>query len=300
MKIGVLAWDHGEEDPDSVSLETFGRELGHETVLFTLDEVDCIPARHGSDVTLLGQPARSFDVVLSRAQLRPESFQRDLEMLTLVSGVPELPVLDPADVWVGAESKYIMMQKLGDAGVPVPPSRSCRTPEQVADAWREWGPVVHKPSGGWGGTDVERIVDDLPSALPTVEKMLARYGSLVVQPYYPSPEGDLRITVVGDAPSLSFRRIPQGDQWRANVNQGAQTEIVEPPAELVPIAVKAAQAMGLTVAGVDFLPTPDGYRVLEVNNCPGGFFLLEPEERMKPIAQIYDWAEKVVAETRHA
>jgi hypothetical protein len=39
VKIGVLGWDRGDEDPDSPGLAEAGRRLGHDTSLFLLDGV---------------------------------------------------------------------------------------------------------------------------------------------------------------------------------------------------------------------------------------------------------------------
>ena len=70
MKIGVLGWDHGDEDPDSPGLAEAGRRLGHDTSLCTLlDEVTFAAAASGLRVLLGGQPADSFDAVICRANL---------------------------------------------------------------------------------------------------------------------------------------------------------------------------------------------------------------------------------------
>jgi ribosomal protein S6--L-glutamate ligase len=66
-----------------------------------------------------------------------------------------------------------------------------------------------------------------------------------------------------------MRRHSRGD-WRTNVAQGGAGE----PVHLTPaeerLTLRAADALGAPMAGVDLLPGPEGERyVLEVNAVPG-------------------------------
>ena len=56
---------------------------------------------------------------------------------------------------------------------------------------------------------------------------------------------------------------------RKSVHRGGTTERIELPEEAKQLAVRAAQIMGLRIAGVDMLETNDGPQVLEVNSSPG-------------------------------
>jgi ribosomal protein S6--L-glutamate ligase len=53
--------------------------------------------------------------------------------------------------------------------------------------------------------------------------------------------------------------------------------------------------MGLTLAGVDALPTGDGFVILEVNPVPGLLDMLEEGVRQETFAGMYDWVEKQAA-----
>ncbi|MFB9237971.1 RimK family alpha-L-glutamate ligase [Plantactinospora siamensis] len=289
MKIGILGWDHGEVDVDIPTMVELGRELGHEVTLFVLDEIECVAAERGLTLTLGGEPAGSFDVLISRAQLRTESWRADVERLSLASNIPGVPILDPVAEFISAESKLGMMHQLGHAGLPVPPTCGCRTYEQVRSAYDRWGSIVLKGAWGFGGHDVERVLE-LPREDELVHGMLARYGELVCQPYVPSLGGDVRITIVGDEDVFNVHRVPQGDEWRANVGLGAKAEPYEPTPELVELARRAARAMGITIAGVDLMPTADGFLIIEVNNVPGGLYLLGPEAQRRAMTAMYDLA----------
>jgi ribosomal protein S6--L-glutamate ligase len=66
-----------------------------------------------------------------------------------------------------------------------------------------------------------------------------------------------------------MRRTAQGDEFRSNVHRGGSVEAVELSAEYERTAVRAAQIMGLRVAGVDMLEGNAGPLVMEVNSSPG-------------------------------
>jgi len=292
MKIGILGWD--AEETESVGLTVVGRERGHQTTLFTLDDIAVRWSAGLPVVTILGEEACGmFDVVMSRAELRPESFQADHERFALLSTIPGLPLMDPAETYLSVECKLIAMRKLGQAGLPIVPTRSCRSLEEIRQATEEWGCVVIKPCFGYGGQDVERVTDlDEPVDRAIAERLLAAYPVLQCQPYLEHPGGDIRVTVVGDSLPLTFRRIPAGgERWRANIMQGAKPERIETTPELAEMALTATRAMGITVSGLDVLDTPNGYFINEVNNTPGWYMFPDHVQR-EVVDVVYDLVEE--------
>ncbi|MGO4749552.1 RimK family alpha-L-glutamate ligase, partial [Streptomyces sp. 2MCAF27] len=157
MDIGILGWDR--EETESVGLLHAGRELGHDVTLFTLDDIAVSHTAQGSEPMVLGRPVREFHLIMSRAELRPACFQADHERYALLCEVPGVMVMDPAVTYLTTECKLQALRKLGAAGLPIAPTRSCASVTDVAGAVAEWGPVVLKPSFGYGGADVERVFD---------------------------------------------------------------------------------------------------------------------------------------------
>ena len=80
---------------------------------------------------------------------------------------------------------------------------------------------------------------------------------------------DVRAFVIGDQVVAAMRRVAQGNEFRSNVHRGGKTELVKLDPEYCETAVRAAQIMGLRVAGVDMLEANDGPQVMEVNSSPG-------------------------------
>lgn len=292
MKIGVLGYDYGELDPDGPVIVEKGRARGHEMSFCTLEEVTCRARRTGGfDVLLGGEEADSFDAVLSRARLYGDDWRERAEKLELVSSVQGLPVFDPCDIYVMGHSKFLMAQRLAAAGLPVPPIRTATCLDDVAQACEEWGKTILKPSFGYGGTDVERICDPQTDA-EVAQTLIDRYGILVCQPWWPTKYGEFRLTIGGHATCEAMFKLPPVGSWKCKTMEGATFERIDPPADLAEIAFRAAEVLDFTLAGVDLLPTPDGYVILEVNPLPGLLNMLGDVSRHSLLMAVYDWIEQ--------
>jgi ribosomal protein S6--L-glutamate ligase len=76
------------------------------------------------------------------------------------------------------------------------------------------------------------------------------------------------VFVMGGRVRAAMRRV--GSEWRTNVAQGGRTERVELSDDAMSLAVRAAEAVGCPVAGVDLLSGTRGeLYVIEVNAVPG-------------------------------
>ena len=63
--------------------------------------------------------------------------------------------------------------------------------------------------------------------------------------------------------------IRHGSSWITNIKQGARAEAAIPSQDLVDLALRACDCVGVDFAGVDIMQTRDGgFVVLEVNSMP--------------------------------
>ena len=94
---------------------------------------------------------------------------------------------------------------------------------------------------------------------------------MLVQQFVKESKGQVTFAafVVGDTVVAAMRRVAQGDEFRSNVHRGGIAEPVELDERYKETAVRAAQIMGLRVAGVDMLEGADGPQLMEVNSSPG-------------------------------
>ena len=93
---------------------------------------------------------------------------------------------------------------------------------------------------------------------------------ILVQEYIEEAKGcDIRCLVVGNEVVASIERRAKSGDFRSNLHRGGVAKVAEiTPAERA-IAIKAAQTLGLDVAGVDILRANRGPLVMEVNASPG-------------------------------
>jgi ribosomal protein S6--L-glutamate ligase len=75
--------------------------------------------------------------------------------------------------------------------------------------------------------------------------------------------------VINGKVKAAIERTAAPGEFRANIHQGGHASVVRATTEERRLAVKAAKAMGLAVAGVDLIRSKTGPLLLEVNSSPG-------------------------------
>jgi ribosomal protein S6--L-glutamate ligase len=80
---------------------------------------------------------------------------------------------------------------------------------------------------------------------------------------------DIRIFVIGGKIIGAIRRSAAAGEFRSNVHRGGTPEIITLSKREQNLALKAVNAAGLDIAGVDWLETSNGPVFLEVNATPG-------------------------------
>ncbi|PPL20284.1 30S ribosomal protein S6--L-glutamate ligase [Microterricola pindariensis] len=130
-------------------------------------------------------------------------------------------------------------------------------------------PVVIKLLEGTQGIGVI-LAPEVKIAEAIIETLHSTKQNVLIQSFISESKGrDIRALVVGDRVVAAMRRVASGDEFRSNVHRGGTVEAVELTPEYTRAAVRAAQIMGLRVAGVDMLEGNDGPLIMEVNSSPG-------------------------------
>ena len=94
--------------------------------------------------------------------------------------------------------------------------------------------------------------------------------NVLVQEFVKEAAGtDIRAFVVGGRVVASMKRQSLDDDFRSNLHKGGRGTAIKLTDEERKMAVKAAKAMGLAVAGVDLMRAARGPLVLEANASPG-------------------------------
>ena len=155
--------------------------------------------------------------------------------------------------------------------IGIPATTFVRQKQDVHPAIERVGgaPVIIKLIEGTQGIGV-LLAETVQSAGAIIELLQSQKQNVLIQKFVAESKGkDVRAFVVGDEVVGAMRRVAQGQEFRSNVHRGGQTEAIELTDEYRETAIRAAQIMGLKVAGVDMLEGKDGPQVMEVNSSPG-------------------------------
>ncbi|WP_158542281.1 ATP-grasp domain-containing protein [Lujinxingia litoralis] len=167
--------------------------------------------------------------------------------------------------------KLRSIQHLALAGLPVPPTVSIYNSERLEEIVDTLGgvPVILKLISGSHGVGVIRC-DTLETLRSTLETLWSLGEEVLLQRYIGESRGrDLRIFVVaGEVVGAMERSAAPGD-FRANLHRGGTAQAIDLSDELRDIALGAAEALGLGMAGVDILLSAEGPLIIEVNASPG-------------------------------
>lgn len=130
-------------------------------------------------------------------------------------------------------------------------------------------PVIIKLLEGTQGIGVI-LADSVKIAEAIIETLQSTKQNVLLQKFVAESKGrDIRALVVGDRVVAAMRRKAQDSEFRSNVHRGGTVEPVVLDETYAETAVRAAQILGLRVAGVDMLEGADGPQVMEVNSSPG-------------------------------
>jgi RimK family alpha-L-glutamate ligase len=176
-------------------------------------------------------------------------------------------VLNRADAVLAAHDKLETARRLRRHGLPHPQTVHVRPGGELPEIEP---PVVLKPRFGSWGVDVVRCVTrrELRRAFARLRKRRwFRAHGMLVQELVPPPGADLRVLVADGTVVGAISRHAAPGEWRTNISLGGTRHRTIPSPEARALAVAAADAIGADLVGVDLLPTPKGYVVLELNGC---------------------------------
>lgn len=220
------------------------------------------------DLQFRGRQLRDYDAILPRIGNSITYFGT-----AVVRQFEQMDVYTPntANGITNSRDKLRATQILARHDIGMPATTFVRDRADVIPAIERVGgaPVVLKLLEGTQGIGVI-LAPTIKVAEAIIETLQSTRQQVLIQRFVTESRGrDIRALVVGDRVVAAMRRVAQGDEFRSNVHRGGSVEAVTLDAEYERVAVRAAQIMGLKVAGVDMLEGNDGPLVMEVNSSPG-------------------------------
>lgn len=170
-----------------------------------------------------------------------------------------------------ARDKLRSLQLLARQGIDLPITGIAHSPDDTSDMIDMVGgaPLVVKLVEGTQGIGVV-LAETRQAAESVVDAFRGLNAHILVQEYIKEAKGrDIRCFVVGDEVVAAIERRAKEGDFRSNLHRGGVATIANITPREREIALKAAQTMGLDVAGVDILRAERGPLVMEVNASPG-------------------------------
>jgi ribosomal protein S6--L-glutamate ligase len=170
-----------------------------------------------------------------------------------------------------SRDKLRCLQLLARDGVGLPTTAFANDAQRTDEILKLVGgaPVVVKLLEGTQGIGVV-LGETYKSAKSVIEAFHGAEVNILVQEFIQEAEGrDIRAFVVGRKIVAAMERTGPKGEFRSNLHRGGTALLTELTAAEKAMALKAAQSMGLNVAGVDMLRSKRGPMVMEVNSSPG-------------------------------
>jgi ribosomal protein S6--L-glutamate ligase len=170
-----------------------------------------------------------------------------------------------------SRDKLRALQLLARRGLGLPVTAFAHGPRHAEAVIAEVGgaPVVIKLLEGTQGMGVI-LAETGASAVSIIQAFSAANVNIMVQEFIAEAGGsDIRALVVGGKVVGAMQRTGRKGEFRSNLHRGGKGEKADISPEETETAIRAAEALGLNVCGVDMLRSRRGPLVIEVNSSPG-------------------------------
>lgn len=269
MKIAILSNGNGNYSTKRLKEEALKR--GHDVTIVKYRDCYASIEKDSPTVSYKGEDLGKFDAIIPRIASSMTRYGtaivRQLEMQGVYTISSSLAINRSRD-------KLRSMQILAKAGVGIPKTVVSRNSADIDDLLEKLGgtPVIIKLARGTHGNGV--VLAETKKAAKSVLQAFYLTNedgtNILVQEFVKESAGtDIRVFVVGGRVVASMQRQSLDDDFRSNLHKGGEGTKIKLTEEERKMAIRAARAMGLNVAGVDMMRSDRGPLILEVNASPG-------------------------------
>ncbi|OEK02378.1 alpha-L-glutamate ligase [Roseivirga sp. 4D4] len=266
MKVAVLS-----RNPELYSTRRLVEAIearGHESMVIDHLKCDLVIESSGPAVYYQGEKLEDIDAIIPRigasVTFYGTAVVRQFEMMGVFSASYSQAIVRSRD-------KLRSLQILSGAGLPMPKTAFTNYSKEEKSLIDHVGgaPVIIKLLEGTQGLGVV-LAETRKAAQSVIEAFHGLKARIIVQEFIKEAKAsDLRIFIVDGKVVGAMKRTGVEGEFRSNLHRGGSAEIVKLSRKEKSAAIKAARALGLSVAGVDMLQSSRGPLILEVNSSPG-------------------------------
>lgn len=244
------------------------KEQGHRAIVLDTLRCNLILSPGEPRMSYRGVEVAGLDVVLPRIGASITAYGLAVTHHLDMMGIP---LINRAGAIARSRDKLRCLQLLSQAGIDIPRTVMAHDRSHVAQLVDEVGglPAIIKLLRGTQGVGV-MIASTLAEVQTIVNTFWDLGQEIFIQEFVAESKGrDVRALVVGDRVVGAMRRKAKRGEFRSNLHRGGQGKPIDLPREYAEVAVRAAQVVGLQIAGVDMLESATGPKIMEVNSSPG-------------------------------
>lgn len=241
---------------------------GHEALVMDHLRCDLVIEAKGPAIYYQGKQVVEVDAVIPRigasVTFYGTAVVRQFEMMNVFTTTASQAIVRSRD-------KLRSMQLLSGAGLPLPKTAFTNYSKEEKTLIDHVGgsPVIIKLLEGTQGLGVV-LAETRKAAQSVIEAFHGLKARIIVQEFIKEAKAsDLRVFVIDGKVVGAMKRTGKEGEFRSNLHRGGKAELVKLNRKENSAAIKAAEAMGLAVAGVDMLQSERGPLILEVNSSPG-------------------------------
>lgn len=250
-------------------LKEAGEKRGHKVEI--IDHMKCVLYIEKKNPIVLyqGRKLDYFDAIIPRigasVTFYGAAVVRQFEMMKVFTAIESQALIRSRD-------KLRSLQILSRAGLDLPRTifmDYSRDTEGIVEAVGG-APVIIKLLEGTQGLGVV-LAENKKAAQSVIEAFHGLRTRIIVQEFIKESKGiDIRAFVVnGEVVGAMRREATREGEFRSNLHRGGKAIVVKLSRAEKHAAITAAKKMGLSIAGVDMLPSRRGPLIVEVNSSPG-------------------------------
>ncbi|HUT41591.1 MAG TPA: 30S ribosomal protein S6--L-glutamate ligase [Gammaproteobacteria bacterium] len=266
MKIAILS--RNSKLYSTRRLKAAAEDRGHE--VHVLDALRCYMniVSNRPSIHYRGDKLEGFDAVIPRigasVTFYGAAVLRQFEMMGVYP-------LNESVAITRSRDKLRSLQLLARKGIGLPVTGFAHSPDDIQDLIHMVGgaPLVIKLLEGTQGIGVV-LAETSQAAESVIEAFMGLKANILTQEFIKEAGGaDIRCFVIGDKVVAAMKRQGKEGEFRSNLHRGGTANLIRITPEERSTAARAANIMGLNVAGVDLLRSNHGPVVMEVNSSPG-------------------------------